>query len=232
MFAAKSLGNEHLHRSTDQFGPRVAEQLFRLGVDQHDLAVAVDDHHGVRRRLQESTKLGFDPFALGDVANGGRHQHALRRLDGAEADFSRKLGPVLAYTKKIDTRTHRAQAWPGEIPSAMGWVLLPVAGRNQHFHRLAHQLGPLVTEQSLCLPVDEQDAAVLADDDHRVGRSFEEGRQAGLDSRLDVQWRTRLLRPLVGHRLVFTQALAALRRDPSLRDPPAPCRLDGCPDLS
>lgn len=161
--------------------PGVPEQVLRLRVDQHDVAVAVDDHHGVGCCLQEATKLRFDLLALGNVANGGRDKHALRCLDGPEADFGGNLGSVLAHTVKVDASTHRARAWTGEIPGAMRWMPFSVARWNQNLHRLADQLGALVTEQSLCLPVDEQDATVLTDDDHRVGRSLEEGREVGLD---------------------------------------------------
>jgi hypothetical protein len=50
---AGRLWDQDLDQLADKFLALVAEQPFRLGVDQDDPAVGGDAHHRVRSRLQE-----------------------------------------------------------------------------------------------------------------------------------------------------------------------------------
>ena len=74
--ARTALGHENLDGLADQFVALVAEQPLGLTVDQDDPAVTVDDHHGVRRRLEQVTELFLRPLAFGDVAHGGGDEDA------------------------------------------------------------------------------------------------------------------------------------------------------------
>ena len=76
MFTAKALRHQHLHRFSQQLGPAVFEELFRLGIDENDFSFFVDDDAGVGRRLQQSTELGFGFFPLGDVADRAHRKGA------------------------------------------------------------------------------------------------------------------------------------------------------------
>ena len=66
---AGGLGDQDLDRLADELLPLVAEQPFRLGVDQDDPAVGGYAHHRVGRRLQER-----DEYAIGER---GRLRHNL-----------------------------------------------------------------------------------------------------------------------------------------------------------
>jgi len=73
---------------------------------------------------------------------------------------------------------HRAVQGRAGGAGAEARVPAPVAQRYQHLHGLADEFGRLVTEECLRLPVDELNAAVGADDHHRIGRRVEKRRQA------------------------------------------------------
>ena len=66
---AGGVGDQDLDRLADKLRTLVAEQSFRLGVDQDDPAVGGYAHHRVRRRLQER-----DEHAIG---KGGQLCHNL-----------------------------------------------------------------------------------------------------------------------------------------------------------
>ena len=51
------LRDEDFHRLAQELCPRVAEQLFRLCVDDRDVAIAVDDHDGIRRRFEQAPEF-------------------------------------------------------------------------------------------------------------------------------------------------------------------------------
>jgi len=61
------VGDQHGKPLPQQLRPRVAKTPLRLRVDQHDLAVAADDHHRVGGRLHQPPELLLRPLALGDV---------------------------------------------------------------------------------------------------------------------------------------------------------------------
>lgn len=49
MQTAKPLRHENFNVLTEQFRPNVAEELFGLGIDEHDLAAMIRDDHRIRR---------------------------------------------------------------------------------------------------------------------------------------------------------------------------------------
>ncbi len=90
MLLAKSLRDQKLHRLLEKLAARVAEDLFGLRVDQNDVALLIDDQHGVWRGLQKALEFLLGFLAFGDVPNGARDQHTFVSFEGAQADFNRK----------------------------------------------------------------------------------------------------------------------------------------------
>ena len=133
---AKTVGDEHLHLVAQKFLPRVAEELFRLRVDQDDLAVVVDDHHRVGRRLEQAAKFFLGAAAVGDVAHRGADEHALLGSQRAEADLDRELGAVPAQALQVEPCSHRAHARVVEISLAVDAMLLAEALGHQHLDGL------------------------------------------------------------------------------------------------
>src|SRR5260370_26021305 len=54
MLVTNALRNEHFHSLSEQFLSPVSKELLGLGVDDDDVAVAVDDDDGVRRRFEDA----------------------------------------------------------------------------------------------------------------------------------------------------------------------------------
>lgn len=53
VFPMESMRNKNLDRLVEQFLARVAKQLLRLGVCEHDAALFVDNYDGIGRRLEQ-----------------------------------------------------------------------------------------------------------------------------------------------------------------------------------
>jgi hypothetical protein len=69
---ASRIPDQHLHRLADKLIPPVAEQPFRLRIDQRNSAVGPDAHHRVRDRLQQPAEPGISPLPLGHIPGHGR----------------------------------------------------------------------------------------------------------------------------------------------------------------
>ena len=212
VLAAKPLGHEPFDGSPEELRPGIAEQLLRLRVHEHDVAVSVHDHDRIRSGLEKPTELVLRAFAFGHVPHGGRDELALDSIDRRETDFGRKLRLILAQAKEVETGAHGAGVRVREIPGPVLRVSFPVARRHQHLYRLAYELRATVPEETLRLSVDEAHAAVAADDDHGIGRGFEEIGERDLD-RLVLAARPRHSGLLVDG---GTQTLRSLTRHHSL----------------
>ena len=66
------LRHELLDGLANELFARIAKEGLRLRIHHRQLAPLVDDHHGVRRRLQEIHEPHLGSLALGDVAADGR----------------------------------------------------------------------------------------------------------------------------------------------------------------
>src|SRR5215813_10320851 len=64
MGATESIRHEHFNFPAQQFVALIAEQLFRLGVGEDYLALAIYHHHGVWRGLQQPSQLRVSLLAL------------------------------------------------------------------------------------------------------------------------------------------------------------------------
>ena len=174
-------GDQHFHVLAQQFGARIAEQALRLRVDQHDLAVAVDDDDGVRRRFEQAAKLLFGAAAVADVADGADDKGADFRLDGRQADFHGEFDVILAQTQQFQVRPHGARARLVEIARAVAHMRMAEALRQQGVDLLAAQFAFRVAEQALRLQVGQHDGARGVDHDDAVGRRFEQHAVARID---------------------------------------------------
>src|SRR5216684_3766912 len=64
----EALGNDVLHLLAYQFIAAVAELLFRLNIQQDDLAARLHHHHRIRSRFQQSAVLLARFLALAQIA--------------------------------------------------------------------------------------------------------------------------------------------------------------------
>jgi hypothetical protein len=118
--------------------------------------------------------------AVGDVAHRAHDHGAFLGFQRAQADFHRKLLAALAQAEKLLAGAHLAGARLGKETAAVAQVGTAVALRQQHFHRLAQQLGTGVAEHALGLGIDQDHAARHVHDDDRVGRVLQQVAVLGL----------------------------------------------------
>src|SRR5437879_11108741 len=112
-----------------------AKQAYRLGIDQHHLAAAIDDDHRVRRRLQQILEFLLGLPAVADVANGAGDEQSLFGLERAEADFHGEFLTALAQAVQFESRSHRARTRLPEEPRAMARVGVTEASGQQPLDR-------------------------------------------------------------------------------------------------
>src|SRR5258708_5078584 len=153
MLRAEALGDEDLDGMAQQLLTRVAEESFGLAVDQFDASLPIHDDDRVRCRFQQPAELLFCPLSLCDVPDGAGDQHAFLGLQGAQADLYRELASVLLQTVQLQTSSHVAHSWVGEITRTVGRVLPTEALGHQHLDRTAEQLLALVAEEFLLLVI-------------------------------------------------------------------------------
>ena len=84
---------------------------------------------------------------LGYVANDAQHSRALRGAERFEHNVDGKLGPVLAQTVEIQSRTHLAGTGMCVVVFAMRGVMPPKTIRHKTFNRFADQFSLCVTKQ-------------------------------------------------------------------------------------
>src|SRR5271169_2913711 len=106
MTSMEPLRQQHLHRVAQQLLALVAEELFRPRVDQHNLASSINNLHGIRRRLQQRSKLVFLRFARAHVTNRADHHVAVGRMHRAQADLRGKLSAIFARSSEVEPDAH------------------------------------------------------------------------------------------------------------------------------
>ena len=129
-------------------------------------------------RFVQFTDFIFGLLAVGDVADGAGDQPPVIGLDRAQANLDREFAAVFAQAIELQAHAHRTHLGVGEVLAALLRMLAAKARRHQHLDRVAEQLGAGVTEELFGLRVDQHHAAVVADQDHRVGRGFEQRAKA------------------------------------------------------
>ena len=74
----KAVGHQCFDLLSEEFLARVSKQFLDLGVDEHDLAVGVDDHNRVWSRFEQASEFCFGGGArlLGSTSGGDvGHEH-------------------------------------------------------------------------------------------------------------------------------------------------------------
>jgi hypothetical protein len=172
--AVKVLRHQHLDWLADQLRPHIAKQLLSLGINQHDHTVAVDNHHGIRRRLEQGAELILCQLPIGDVANGTGDEETRAGCKRAQANLDRERAAILAPGGKIEATAHRPGARRGDVcATVLHMESVQVIG-EQHLDWLPEQLGALVAKQLLDLIIDNHDTSGGVDDHDRVGGGVEQ----------------------------------------------------------
>ncbi len=113
-------------------------------------------------------------LAFGYVANSGGGEGAVLGMQRAQADFDGELAAVFAQAEEFEANAHGADMGLGEEVLAMARVLAAIALGDQHLDAMSQQFRASVAEELLGLSVDQRDLALVVDDDHGVGRGFEQ----------------------------------------------------------
>jgi hypothetical protein len=159
---------------------RVPELADRSLVDVRELqGVAVEDEHGVRRRIEEAldgTGPGFEGHPLGDVPDRRHDERVPPDHHRAQADLDRELRPVLAAPVQDEAGAHRPGPGLGAEALAVAHVGLSDPGGDEAFDRGADQLLRRVAEELLHPLVGEDERPVLVHHDQAVRCDVDEGR--------------------------------------------------------
>src|SRR6266436_7068818 len=115
MRLTEALWHEDFHGTAEYLLPRVTEHSLRLRVDQHDFAALIDDDHGVRRRLHESTKHPLHAFPFGDVMHECVELQSWSYAGGPNAQLDRKLVPVPVQGGQLHPLIQNMTAPLGEV---------------------------------------------------------------------------------------------------------------------
>lgn len=165
----ETLRDQHLHLTAEEFLSSVAEQGLRLGVDQLDGAAVVHDDDGVRCGLQQGTETCFRRLTFADVAHGGGDEESVGRLQRADADLDRELGPVPAQSVQFEVRAHGADLLVVGVAQAVARMLGAETLRHQDLDGAPEQFSAGIAEQGFRLGVDQTDHPGVVHDHHRVG---------------------------------------------------------------
>lgn len=84
-------------------------------------------------------------------------------------DLCGELTAVFSHAKQFQFNSPRAHAGIGEVTREVSRVRFVIACWYQHLNRLSAQVVSLVTEQKLCLHIDEDDFAFSVYDHQRIG---------------------------------------------------------------
>ena len=152
----------------------VAEQLLGLRVDEHDVAVAVDDHDGVRRRLEQAPELRLAGLQL---AQAPEH----RRVTLADGDHRFVLGSMHHH---LDGNQHAvlapANGFYGDRTALRDLAQADrrlrrgaSSGTVRSAHPPADSLFRRVAEHRLCTAIPGQNPALLRYRQQRIRRHIQ-----------------------------------------------------------
>ena len=127
-------------------------------------------------RFADFENCFLQTFALADIANRARNQHALFRFQRTEADLHRELVPVLVQAVQFHARAHGPHARLGDETSAMAGMLAAQTLRHQFLDLLSQQFLPAIAEQFLDLGVHQNNLPALVDHHDGIRRRFQQAR--------------------------------------------------------
>src|SRR6266480_8033767 len=125
------------------------------------------------RLLLGGLQLAFDAFAIGGVADCGYRQDALVGLEWAEANLDRKLLPILAGAKQVETGTHFTAAGIFEKVASIAGILAMKRFGHEDLNLFSEQLLALIAEDFFGLRIYQHDRTFAIDDDNGIGSGFE-----------------------------------------------------------
>ena len=154
--------------------------LFRLEVQQDDLATLVHHHYRVGSRLEQSTIPGlhlrqmlFGLSADADVADRRRHQNSFGAFQRAQHDLDRKLATILALPDQFDPGTDLLRQRIRRRSKAIRDQPFRKTVRNDVGHLLTQQFVAAISELLFRLEVQQNDLAALVHHHHCVRRGLE-----------------------------------------------------------
>ncbi len=189
----EAFGNDVFHFLAQQFIAAVAELLFGLHIQQHDLPALVDHHHGVGGGFEQPAvaafhlrQMSFRILAHADVADGRRHQDAFRAFERAQHDLDGKLGAILAPPGKLQPGANLLGQRFGGGAGAVGDQPFGETLGNDAFHFLPHQFVAAVAKLLLRLHVQQDDLSCPASPPPWRRERLRAARDSGLPSAPDV----------------------------------------------
>src|SRR5205823_10224143 len=113
----------------------------------------------MRQLVALTRRLQFCSLPLADVNNRGQYKQSLRCVNRVETDFDRHLAAVFASSKEFPSGAHRPGLCVAEVTLPITCVMRPESLRDKNLDRMANELLAGVTENGLCLRVNQGDAA-------------------------------------------------------------------------
>jgi len=165
--------NENIDRSSEQLLARVAEQAFRFGVDEHNLAVGADHDHAAWAGFDDKPESLVGQLALADIGDGAEHHEPVFRLDRIEPDLDRNLSAVFTYAVEVAANAHAARFRLGHEARPMAAMQRAPRFRHQYIDGSIEQFLAPIAEQALGLGVDQHDLAAGVGHDHAARASFD-----------------------------------------------------------
>jgi len=177
MRGAEARRNQHLDRLPEKLLAPIPKQSLGLSIDQNDGAGCIDDHHCVRRGLEQAPEPSIPPQTLRHIAHGRRHEHAVVGLDGGKADLGGELAPVLTPSVETQAQAHGPGTRVLEIAHAVLEMGAAQPLGHEDLDRLADELAGRVAEQMLGLGVRQHDTPFAIDDHKGIRRRIQNGAQ-------------------------------------------------------
>jgi hypothetical protein len=131
--------------------------------------------------------LLFRLFSTRDVAHNGDDARTLRRANGAQANFDRKLTAVFTLGEELKAYAHGTRHWMLGIVIAVLAMPMFHGFRHDQFYKLAEQFFAPVAEHFLGGGIQENDCAITLHLENAVRGRFE--KIAETPVRLDMNLR-------------------------------------------
>ena len=174
MLAAQTFRHEFLNLLSQEFLPAVAEHLLHLRVDQHNLPLLVDHHHGIGRGLEQPPELCLCPLPLRNIDSRsddvrgclfGAGQNRGGPGNGPRAPIARDPAVFVLGARRVVTNLLEQQL---ELPDLFG-------NQEQIPQGPALDLVEGVARQLLAGPIKADDSAFLIQHHDQRARRIQNG---------------------------------------------------------
>ena len=144
-----------------------AKQTLGLAVDQDDAPGRFGHQHRVRRCLDGLFKAPLEAAAGADVHDDAENVDLVLMPYRLQRDLDREGRAVAALCVQLASRSHGTLGGVPKVSGAQRWMRRARRFGDEEVDRLTQQLVVGITEQQLGLPIGQQDAAGVIDDQHR-----------------------------------------------------------------